>query len=138
MNKDINLLYQLLTKDFAQLEAVLLSEQNILSQGNLTTSALQSNAEQKRRLVETIQYRYKQSQLITTQCSNEDEKLKQELQYKLIELQKINNQNGIILNARIAINQERLDLLSPHCFPESYGEQGRFQTVIHKRYQSVV
>lgn len=138
MNNDFNLLYQLLTQDFLALEAVLLSEQYILSQGNITASALQSNAEEKRRLIETIQYRYKQSQSILLSCSIEEEPFKQELQETLIRLQEINQKNGIVLEARIALNQERLDLLAPHCFPESYCEQGQFQTVIHKRYQSIV
>ncbi|WP_277850488.1 hypothetical protein [Moellerella wisconsensis] len=138
MNNDFLSFHQSLTEDLGQLEAVLLQENTLLSQAHLTPSSLQSIAEKKRRLIETIQYRLKQAQLIPTDSSSKETIIKQQLQNKLTRLPTTNHHNGLLLEARMMLNQYKLDFLAPHYLPEYYGEQGYTQPLIHKRYESKV
>ena len=110
------------------LKTVMDAEQQQLSAGHISGSALQRITEEKSSLLATLDYLEKQrrAEQDTQRSANDDIVERwQTITDKTQHLRDLNQHNGWLLEGQIERNQQALEVLKPHQEPGLYGANGQ-------------
>lgn len=110
------------------LKTVMDAEQQQLSMGHVSGSALQRITEEKSSLLATLDYLEQQRRVEQDprRSANDDTHERwQTITEKTRHLRDLNQHNGWLLEGQILRNQQALEVLKPHQAPELYGANGQ-------------
>ncbi|MBS0854309.1 flagella biosynthesis chaperone FlgN [Enterobacter sp. JGM127] len=110
------------------LKTVMDAEQQQLSAGYISGSALQRITEDKSSLLATLDYleQQRRAEQVSQRSANDDFAERwQTITEKTQQLRDLNQHNGWLLEGQITRNQQALEVLKPHQEPGLYGANGQ-------------
>ena len=110
------------------LKTVMDAEQQQLSMGHVTGSALQRITEDKSSLLATLDYLEQQRRAEQDPRRSANDEIVERWQViteKTQHLRDLNQHNGWLLEGQIERNRQALEILKPHQEPELYGANGQ-------------